>query len=683
MIAASAVLAEGLLLAGATLHSMVPGEAPRVADVLVVDGRIAAIGAELERAQGVRVIELAGLHLAPGLIDAFVGFDPEHDPLYLASGVTLVRDMGNDPERIAQLREPQQRELGPGPAVLSALVQLEGKQRRASYSVPVANAADAERALGILVEQRADLISIGGDIGREAWRHLLEQGSARGLRVWGPKPSQVALGEALDAGQRGFVYLDWMLPEGVDWEIVLPSAFEASIQALGKAGAHVLPMLHATAYRLSESEDRPAVLDLLNPLYESQWLSDLAQRRELAANPDFKRIGERAVAKQAAIARRLQAAGAQLVPGSGAPHPWLVPGDGLHEELAHWQAAGLSAATVLQLATRGAAEALGQGGERGQIAVGRVADLIALAADPEQDVGALRHPAWVVLRGRALSRAQLDEALDAERAQQRALRERDQAPLELEAPELPEGALVLEGSVETRVLGLRVAAERYAVVREQDGALCYVGRRLVLQQGAVRARESHVLQRTRAGRLEEFEVKLVNGEQELSARGLLIAGRMNVERRIDGRFLSNASAKEPIAALSVDSVTTALLLGQHEQEGLTALLHFHPGLEPEVIGWRLAFHAQGWHAANTPGNGLYAFQIGNDGALVRARELDQGSEFVTVPRSSSALGGAGLPLPASKRALRDESPSSAPASGATGEAPSSAGGSAPAGGSPR
>ena len=55
------------LIRGATVHSAV--EPPRRADVLVTDGRIAAIGGGLEAPEGALVLEAEGLHLAPGVVD--------------------------------------------------------------------------------------------------------------------------------------------------------------------------------------------------------------------------------------------------------------------------------------------------------------------------------------------------------------------------------------------------------------------------------------------------------------------------------------------------------------------------------------------------------------------------------------------------------------------------------------
>ena len=57
-----------VLVRGATVHTVTQGT--RVADVLVIDGRIAEIGSGLVTRRGVRVIEAAGMHLMPGIVDA-------------------------------------------------------------------------------------------------------------------------------------------------------------------------------------------------------------------------------------------------------------------------------------------------------------------------------------------------------------------------------------------------------------------------------------------------------------------------------------------------------------------------------------------------------------------------------------------------------------------------------------
>ena len=58
-----------LLVRGATVHTITNGTLANT-DVLVQDGRIAEIGTGLRAPQGVRVVEAAGMHLMPGIIDA-------------------------------------------------------------------------------------------------------------------------------------------------------------------------------------------------------------------------------------------------------------------------------------------------------------------------------------------------------------------------------------------------------------------------------------------------------------------------------------------------------------------------------------------------------------------------------------------------------------------------------------
>ncbi len=60
-------VSSGVLVRNATVHSAV--EAAREADVLIQHGRIAAIGRGLDAPHGITVIEGAGKHLAPGVID--------------------------------------------------------------------------------------------------------------------------------------------------------------------------------------------------------------------------------------------------------------------------------------------------------------------------------------------------------------------------------------------------------------------------------------------------------------------------------------------------------------------------------------------------------------------------------------------------------------------------------------
>ena len=58
-----------LLLKGGTLYTLA-GEEPFLGDLLILDGRIAAVGGQLAAPAGVTTLDAAGWHLMPGIIDA-------------------------------------------------------------------------------------------------------------------------------------------------------------------------------------------------------------------------------------------------------------------------------------------------------------------------------------------------------------------------------------------------------------------------------------------------------------------------------------------------------------------------------------------------------------------------------------------------------------------------------------
>ena len=115
-----------IALVGAQVYRMVGDLEHAPATVLVRGGRIEAVipaGPEDEPQKlpgDARIIDLSGLFLVPGLIDGAVSHDPDHDPLYVTSSVTTVRDTGNDVARVLIERLPQAREKAPGPTLLIA-----------------------------------------------------------------------------------------------------------------------------------------------------------------------------------------------------------------------------------------------------------------------------------------------------------------------------------------------------------------------------------------------------------------------------------------------------------------------------------------------------------------------------------------------------------------------------------
>jgi imidazolonepropionase-like amidohydrolase len=100
-------------------------------------------------------------------------------------------------------------------------------------------------------------------------------------------------------------------------------------------------------------------------------------------------------------------AGIPIVAGTDA----YPAGFALHRELELYVAAGIPAPEVLRLATIGAARTMHHDGDRGSIAVGKLADLVLVDGDPTVRIADIRRTVLVVKDGLIYRPAELYAAL--------------------------------------------------------------------------------------------------------------------------------------------------------------------------------------------------------------------------------------------------------------------------------
>jgi dolichol kinase len=112
------------------------------------------------------------------------------------------------------------------------------------------------------------------------------------------------------------------------------------------------------------------------------------------------------------VADALHRNGVPIMAGTDAMGlPLVAPGSSLHRELQLLSASGLSPYEVIRSATVVPATFLGKTKEFGTITVGQRADLLLVAGNPLDNLGALKRPMGVMVRGRWLPRQRLDELL--------------------------------------------------------------------------------------------------------------------------------------------------------------------------------------------------------------------------------------------------------------------------------
>src|SRR5262245_10390337 len=115
--------------------------------VLVRAGRIEAVGpsAEVAAPAGARAVDGRGHWLIPGLVDAHVHVSERDLPLFLANGVTAVRELNGSPAHIALRARIAAGELV-GPRMQVASTLLAGERQRWRHELLLDPIAAGERA---------------------------------------------------------------------------------------------------------------------------------------------------------------------------------------------------------------------------------------------------------------------------------------------------------------------------------------------------------------------------------------------------------------------------------------------------------------------------------------------------------------------------------------------------------
>ncbi len=141
--------AETVAITNANVVDVSGGTILRDMTVLVTDGTITAVQKTAERAisPGVRIVDVGGKFLCPGLWDMHVHwYDEKRLPLFIANGVTGIRQLFGMPLHLQWRTRVEKGELlGPRQYVSSPIV--DGSPPRWPTSIGVGNAEDARRAV--------------------------------------------------------------------------------------------------------------------------------------------------------------------------------------------------------------------------------------------------------------------------------------------------------------------------------------------------------------------------------------------------------------------------------------------------------------------------------------------------------------------------------------------------------
>jgi len=412
------------------------GAAARPHMTVVIDrGRITAVdsSARLTPHRNATTIDGRGRFLIPGLWDMHVHLakgGASSLQLFIANGVTSVRDMGGDFAVIAQWRSEiaagqrvGPRIRSPGPILESAARVRRMKERGTvepvdRFRAPVGDTADARRVVDSVARLGVDFIKVRTATSAETY-HAIATATRRAGLTFAAHGDMVPTNEMLRAGQRSIEHAIYPSLQKQD------SAVRAQlIRDLAAAHVAVVPTLvvYYQWLNVPPSDARRIIDDSLGHIdprrrYVTGYL--LADWKE--------QLGERGAVKDALIRRfylthvydavlrdlrEMRRAGVRILPGTDVAVALMYPGFSLRDELRYFvDKLGMTPLEALVSATRSAAEFSGMQDSLGTIERDKLADLVLLDADPLADINNVGRIDAVIARGELYDRAKLSALL--------------------------------------------------------------------------------------------------------------------------------------------------------------------------------------------------------------------------------------------------------------------------------
>src|SRR6266536_4629000 len=407
-------------IVGGTLIDGTGGAAVADSVVVIRDGKFQEVGerGKVSIPQGAEVIEAKGKGILPGLIDGHCHYRDWMGEIYLAYGVVTCPNISNNPvEWIVAQREGVKNGSIRGPRVWASANIIDGPPpegtgvlRRQRTSIIVETEDEARKAVGTLAEKGVDGVKLFERLTPQTAKAAADEAHRLGRPVFGHSLDIFA---SADAGYQSVEH---------SWSVLFTSIQDPKKKAELDRARMLGKVDTAEAHIYME----PAMFDKIikvmvekNVHWSPTWatwfrpLSPRAQemkRREIALLKDprlrylppyilkdtesfFAKYENAATEKRSQVlagykmlqdfVRRFAAAGGKIHSGSDPNH--VLAGYGVHVELEMLVEAGLTPVQAIQTASINVAQAWGKDKDYGSVEEGKIADLLIVRGDPQQN----------------------------------------------------------------------------------------------------------------------------------------------------------------------------------------------------------------------------------------------------------------------------------------------------------
>jgi imidazolonepropionase-like amidohydrolase len=413
--------------------------------IFISDGEIVEVRESIENEKFVadRLIDAEGKFVIPGLWDNHVHFrggdtlvEENKDllPLFLAYGITTVRDAGGDitPSVMEWKDQIANSELD-GPRIFSSGPKLDGDKPAWPGSIKVSNSSDIGAALDSLEKLDVDYVkTYDGNLSAENYYNIIKETEKRGLKVTGHMPMSADFMKAISLGLDGAEHMyyplkacspaaDSLTKLDLGYGMIEPliDTYDPELAAevfakMSEENVYVTPTLYigkTLAEILDVDHQQDSLLNYIGPGIQKTYQDRVegAKRAKASGSKMREKMEEISVR----MIEPLQNAGVKLLAGSdcGAFNSYVYPGESLHGELNALSRAGLSNAQVIKTSIINGPEFLDLGDKYGSVKEGKVADLLLLENNPLENLQNLQEMTAVIKSGKVFTREDLGKML--------------------------------------------------------------------------------------------------------------------------------------------------------------------------------------------------------------------------------------------------------------------------------
>lgn len=388
-------------------------------------------------------IDADGKFVMPGLWDNHVHFrggdsliEENRDllPLFLAYGITTVRDAGGDitPSVLEWKKQISEGTLD-GPRIFSSGPKLDGDQPAWPGSIQVTNEAEINAALDSLESLGVDYVkTYDGNLSAENYYKIIEETEKRGLKVTGHMPMSADFMKAISLGLDGAEHMyyplkacspvaDSLTDLNLGYRMVEtlvdtydPEQAEEVFKKMAAENVYVTPTLYigkTLAEILEVDHQQDTLLTYIGPGIQQTYQGRVEGAKRAKASGSKMRGTMEEISNR--MIKPMQEAGVKLLAGSdcGPFNSYVYPGESLHGELKALAEAGLSNAEAIKTSIVNGPEFMEGTNQYGEIASGYKADILILDGNPLEDLENLKKIYSVVKSGKVYDKKKLENML--------------------------------------------------------------------------------------------------------------------------------------------------------------------------------------------------------------------------------------------------------------------------------